>query len=106
MTTVLTAILGALFTYRELIGFSNVAVVFQYAITCAAVPVLRRRNPESGQNRQGFRVPFGPVIPVFGALGSIGLLYGSDLQEFALAGGGIALGFVVRFVTVRLFDRS
>jgi len=106
VTTVLTAILGALFTYRELIGFSNVAVVFQYAITCAAVPVLRRRNPESGQNRQGFRVPFGPVIPVFGALGSIGLLYGSDLQEFALAGGGIALGFVVRFVTVRLFDRS
>lgn len=98
VTTVLTAVLGAFFTYRELVTFSNVTVVFQYAITCVAVPVLRRRGALKGG---GFRIPFGPVIPLFGAIGSLSLLYGAEPMEFALAAGGIALGFVVRAVTMR-----
>ena len=44
VTTLVTASLAAVFDYRSLVGFSNVTVVFQYAITCLAVPVLRRRE--------------------------------------------------------------
>jgi amino acid transporter len=98
VTTVLTACLGAVFTYKELVSFSNVTVVFQYAITCAAVPMLRKKEPA----HDGFRVPFGPVLPVAGALGSIALLYGCELKELYLAAGGIALGVVVRAITRRI----
>ncbi len=101
LTSVLAAGLGAFFTYRELVGFSNVTVVFQYALTCIAVPVLRRRDPG---NPGRFRVPLGPVIPFLGAAGSLALLYGSDLKEFAYAAGGIALGLIVRAMS-RFADR-
>ncbi|MFO0549658.1 MAG: amino acid permease [Polyangiaceae bacterium] len=92
LTTLLAAALGAVFTYRELVGFSNVTVVFQYALTCAAVLMIRRRFPE---RRPKFRVPGGPVLPVVGALGSVFLLRGSSLTELAWAGAGLALGVVV-----------
>ncbi|MBL9027246.1 MAG: amino acid permease [Myxococcales bacterium] len=101
VTTLLTAILGALFTYRELVTFSNVTVVFQYAVTCIAVPVLRRRATE-GEKASGFRVPFGLVIPAIGAIGSLSLLYGADWKELGLAAGGIALGFAVRTISTRV----
>jgi amino acid transporter len=99
-TTAVTTVLGLFFTYRELIGFSNVTVVFQYALTCAAVLALRRAGAASPDAAaRGFRVPGGPIIPVIGALGSVALLYGSNWQELALAGGGIAIGLVVRAAT-------
>ncbi len=118
VTTVVTATLGAFFTYRELVGFSNVTVVFQYAVTCAAVPVLRakaraeppeppepldpggyRDQPRVQAPPAPFRIPFGPVIPILGTVGSLALLYGSDWMEFAFAAGGIALGVVIRAAT-------
>lgn len=95
LTTVMTAILATFFDYRQLVGFSNVTVVFQYALTCVAVPVLRRRGPA----RAGFRVPGGPILPVIGAIGSVALLRGSNLTELYWAIGGLALGVVVWVVT-------
>ena len=105
VTTVLTSILGALYTYRELVSFSNVTVVFQYAVTCVAVPVLRRRAPSTGE-AGGVPIPPGPGIPVRGALGSLSLLYGADWKELGLAVGGIALGFLVRAASTRLAPPS
>lgn len=93
ITTFLTAILATLFDYRTLVGFSNVTVVFQYAVTCLAVPILRRQAPEGSGS---FRVPGGPwLLPLLGAAGSIALLFGATGEEFAYAGAGIILGFVV-----------
>ncbi|MBK6513071.1 MAG: amino acid permease [Polyangiaceae bacterium] len=103
-TTLITAALGAFFTYRELVGFSNVTVVFQYALTCAAVPVLRKKAPLA--LGASFRVPLGPVLPVLGAVGSVALLSGSSLEEVAWAVGGIALGGVVVVATRRLLRPS
>lgn len=92
-TTLLTAVLAAIFDYRTLVGFSNVTVVFQYAVTCLAVPILRRRDPMPDGR---FRVPGGPwALPVLGAVGSVALLFGATGEEFAYAGLGIVLGFVL-----------
>ncbi len=99
VTTALTAALGAAFTYRQLVGFSNVTVVFQYALTCLAVPVIRRRF---GVGDGGFRVPFGPVLPVFGAIGSVALLSGSSITEVWWAVAGVLLGVVIAFITRQL----
>ncbi len=92
-TTALTAVLGAFFTYRELVGFSNVTVVFQYALTCIAVPILRHRGHVSR-----FKVPLGPTIPLLGTVGSLALLYGSSVNELIWAGCGITIGLVLMLV--------
>lgn len=102
VTTALTAMLAAAFTYRELIGFSNVTVIFQYALTCAAVPVLRRKLEDRGG---GFRVPGGPILPIVGAAGSLALLRGSSIGELVWAAVGVSLGIAVSFATRRL-ERS
>lgn len=100
VTTLVTAVLAMFFTYRELVGFSNVTVVFQYAVTCLAVVVLRRKQPDI---RPKFRVPFGPVLPVIGFVGSIALLLGSSREEFLYAAIGIALGVLVAWGAYRIF---
>lgn len=98
-TTAVTAVLAAAFDYRSLVGFSNVTVVFQYAATCLAVPLLRRKDPAPDGR---FKVPGGPwLVPILGAVGSIALLYGSSGEEFAWSGAGILAGFIVLAVVSR-----
>jgi len=99
VTTLVTAVLAAIFDYRTLVGFSNVTVVFQYAATCLAVPLLRRRDPaEAGR----FRVPGGAwLVPVLGAVGSLALLWGASGEELAWAAAGILLGFLVLAAVAR-----
>ena len=46
------------------------------------------------------------VGPLAGAVGSVALLYGCELQEFLLAAGGITLGLVVRTVGRALENRG
>lgn len=95
-TTVLAATLAAFFTYSELVGFSNVTVIFQYSLTCAAVPVLRHKRERGADVPEPrFRVPGGPMLPVLGIVGSVALLKGSNLQELAWAAAGMGIGVVV-----------
>ena len=99
VTTSAAAALAATFDYRQLVGFSNVTVVFQYAATCLAVPLLRKKEPAVDGR---FKVPGGAwLVPVLGAVGSIALLYGSSGEEFAWSGAGILLGFVILAIVSR-----
>jgi amino acid transporter len=43
---------------------SSAARLFQYALVCAAVPVLRRRTPDA----PAFRLPGGPLVPSLGLI--------------------------------------
>jgi amino acid transporter len=119
LTTALAALLGVFFDYRRLVGMSNIAVVVQYAATCLAVPVLRRKSAldSSLEARGGYRdgasskpspwvVPGGALVPWLGAIGSIGLLVfamgpgllrgeSQTYQEFAFAGVSLVIGMVV-----------
>lgn len=99
LTTAVTAGLGSLYTYRELVGFSNVMVVLQYGLTCLAVPVLRRREPGA---KSSYRVPFGPVLPILGALGSLALLSGANRAEAVFAAIALAIGAAVLVAIERL----
>lgn len=101
VTTLFTAALGAAFSYRQLVGFSNATIVFQYAVTCIAVPVLRRKSGRGAAQTQGFRVPWGPVLPFIGAAGSLALLTGSSSEELWWALGGISIGVVITVLTKR-----
>ena len=107
VTTIAAAVLGSISNYRELVGFSNVTIVFQYALSCIAVIVLRARERETGAPpKKGFRVPFGPVLPIVGALGSVALLKGSEPSEFRIAAIAIAAGIPIALVSRKLLDRA
>lgn len=98
-TALLAGVLALFFDYRALIGMSNVSVAVQYLGTCLAVPVLRRRNPGAS----GFRVPFGPLLPVLGALVSIWVFTEANREELAWAGASMLVGWVVVMVTRRMY---
>jgi amino acid transporter len=76
-----------------------VTVVFQYALTCLAVPILRRRGRASR-----FRVPLGWTLPLVGTVGSIALLYGSSVAELVWAAAGLGVGVAITAL-VRSLER-
>lgn len=96
VTATLAAVLALPFDYRQLVGMSNIVVVFQYAATCLAVPVLRRRQV---RKPGGWVIPGGDAIPVLGALGSLALLSGASLHEFIFAFISIGIGLALTTLT-------
>ena len=68
------ALLGT-FTWN--VTLSAVARLFYYGAVCAAVPVLRRKQPEAAT----FRLPLGPVLPALGVLICLALLTRVDFSK-------------------------
>lgn len=101
-TTLITAILAFFFDYRRLVGMSNITIVIQYFFTCVSVPALRKKDGDA----PGFRVPGGKIIPILGALGSVGLVAGADKPEFIFAGATLTLGILVALGTKQLEKQS
>lgn len=95
-TTAISAVLAYRYDYRQLVAMANITVVIQYFATCVAVPVLRRKAPDSGP---GFRVPGGALIPVLGALGSLALFASADRHEWIFAAGALAVGALVAWLS-------
>lgn len=60
---IVTIILTLTLDFNRLVDISALAVVLQYTVTCAAIPVLRKKFPF---NTDGYRMPFGPVLPILG----------------------------------------
>jgi amino acid transporter len=89
LAIVVTAALSAglaffLNDFGRLVEFSNLTIAVLYLFTCLAVPVLRRRATE----HRGFVIPFGPLVPLLGAAGSLFMLgeaFRRDWQFCAVA---------------------
>ncbi len=99
ITGVITLALGL---YGSLIGsfailaaISVVSRFAQYVPTCLSVIVLRKKRPDL---QPSFRVPFGPIIPIFAVVVSFWLLYKSDMQKILIGLGGLLIGVVVYFL--------
>jgi amino acid transporter len=90
------ALLAVWLDFTHLADVSNVAVVVQYQSTCIAVLLWRRRDPTA----TGFRLPFGPTIPVLGLIGTFFFLFSVSRVELyfgaALLAGGLILGALTR----------
>jgi len=68
------ALLGS-FTWN--VTLSAVARLFYYGAVCAAVPVLRRKQPQAA----AFRLPGGPLLPALGVLICLALLTRVDFSK-------------------------
>ncbi len=72
-------------SFEQMAAVSAVARLVFYAVTCLAVPVLRRQAPQS----EGFRLPGGWLIPMLALAGSLAIVAGAD--RTSLLAGGLAL---------------
>lgn len=70
---IVVAIPSGLFDIGLLAELSNIGTLFAFVLVSIGVLVLRAREPE---RRRGFRVPFGPVIPVLSILFCVLLMTG------------------------------
>jgi basic amino acid/polyamine antiporter, APA family len=77
-------------TFQWNATLSAIGRIFYYAIVCAAVPVLRRRDPAGAR----FRVPGGSITATLGIVLSLALLFGIHLQSFLVLACVFALAFV------------
>jgi APA family basic amino acid/polyamine antiporter len=79
-------------TFTQLAGVSSVARLIYYAVTCLAIPVLRRKMP-AAESR--FRLPGGIAVPLL-ALATCGWLFsGSSANDFRVTGITLGIGAVL-----------
>jgi basic amino acid/polyamine antiporter, APA family len=89
---VLVAIPSGLFDVGSLAEMSNIGTLFAFVLVSMGVIVLRYKEP---QRRRGFRVPFGPVIPVLSVLFCILLMAGLPAITWVRFFVWLVIGLVV-----------
>jgi amino acid transporter len=72
------------------------ARLFSYALVCASVPVLRKKQPEAAT----FRLPGGPLFAMLGVLICLTLLVGMDFSKSFLLAVTVIVG-VLNWLAVR-----
>ncbi|MGH8268253.1 MAG: amino acid transporter, partial [Steroidobacteraceae bacterium] len=87
------ALLGS-FTWN--VTLSAVARLFYYGAVCAAVPVLRRKQPQAA----AWRLPGGPILPVLGLAVCVALLTRVDFSRSVVLLATILAG-VLNWLLIR-----
>jgi basic amino acid/polyamine antiporter, APA family len=97
LTTAVTLLAGLTLDFDKLVDLSNVAVIFQYVGTCAAIIRLRYSHKD---HPRSYRIPGGPwLVPMIG-IGICALLAAqASWVEFAFSVGTIAIGGGIAYAT-------
>lgn len=74
---------------------TSIGTLAAFVLVCVSVPLLRRRLPDL---RRPFRVPFGPVLPLLGAVVCFGLMVMLPLLTWLRFLGWMAVGTLVYFL--------
>jgi APA family basic amino acid/polyamine antiporter len=89
---ILVAIPAGLFDVGTLAEMTNIGTLFAFVLVSAGVIVLRFTDPE---RRRGFRVPFGPVIPILSILFCVLLMAGLPARTWLRFFVWLAIGLFV-----------
>jgi APA family basic amino acid/polyamine antiporter len=99
---ILTSVLSAFLPISQLGHMTSIGTLLAFIIVCIGVLILRMRDP--GRAR-GFRVPFGPVIPVLGILSCGAIMASLDGLTWIRLVIWLALGLIVYFGYSRRHSR-
>ena len=89
---ILVAIPSGLFDVGTFAEMSNIGTLFAFALVSAGVLVLRYKEPD---RPRGFRVPFGPIIPVLSVLFCVLLMAGLPAKTWLRFFIWLAIGLVI-----------
>jgi amino acid transporter len=92
ITTVLMLVLTLKSSFVAALTISTIARLVAYAVTCAALPVLRKRTDAP---RAHFKLRGGPVIAIAALVLSAWLLLNSTLYEAVLAAIAAVVGLLI-----------
>ncbi|WP_426711259.1 APC family permease [Cetobacterium sp. SF1] len=103
ITVVLAILLALSGSFAKLAAISVISRFVQYLPTCLAIPVLRKKRPELVRT---FKIPLGPVIPIFAVVVSCWLVYNSDISKILFGLGGLLIGVPVYLVMKKLKTKN
>ncbi|HEU5249969.1 MAG TPA: amino acid permease, partial [Thermoanaerobaculia bacterium] len=100
VTTILTGVavgVTAMFTtLDEMVNLTNIGTLFAFILICLGIIILRFKDP---RRERPFRVPGGPVLlPVFGIVCSLGLIYYLPPSSWWRFIGWLGVGAVIYFL--------
>ena len=81
-------------TFIYALTISTLTRLASYAVTCAALPILRRRK---NMPPATFKVPGGEIVSVLVLVLAVWLLYNSTIREARDASIAAAVGLVIYF---------
>ncbi len=91
---ILVAVPAGLFDVGTFAEMSNIGTLFAFVLVSVGVLVLRYKDPS---RRRGFRVPFGPVIPVLSVLFCTLLMAGLPAKTWLRFFSWLIIGLLVYF---------
>jgi APA family basic amino acid/polyamine antiporter len=89
---VLVAVPAGLFDVGTFAEMSNIGTLFAFVLVSIGVVVLRYKEPE---RHRGFRVPFGPLIPILSVLFCVLLMAGLPAKTWLRFIAWLVVGLVV-----------
>ena len=95
---ILVAIPAGLFDVGTLAELSNIGTLFAFVLVSVGVMVLRKKQPN---RHRGFRVPFGPVLPVLSIIFCILLMTGLPIRTWERFFIWLTIGLIVYFTYSR-----
>ena len=88
------ALLPAFLDVDKLSELVNMGTLLAFAIVCAGVWILRRRNPEL---HRPFRTPLVPAVPILGIISALYLIWTLPALTKEVVLGWLLIGFVIYF---------
>ena len=90
----IVAFMPALLPIRKLSELVNMGTLLAFAIVCAGVWILRRRNPDL---HRPFKTPLVPLVPILGIVSALYLIWTLPSLTKIVVVGWLAFGLVIYF---------
>lgn len=97
LLTIITVIIGALVPFTTLAQLISAGTLIAFMFVSAAMFALRRREGKDLPEAE-YKMPFYPVLPILGLLGSAFVFYGLDNGAKIYAAGWFVLGLIIYFL--------
>jgi basic amino acid/polyamine antiporter, APA family len=87
------------FVPGDVVGhMTSIGTLFAFMLVCAAVIILRKKEPDMPRQ---FKTPLVPFLPILGILACGAMIFGLGWENWARLGVWLLIGFVIYFAYSR-----